>query len=480
MDLKNKVYTGRQQLFTSLEPNRENLPKILEQIFPKHLINSEEIDYLYNYYKGNQDILQRTKPIRPEINNKIVENHAYEIVEFKTGYTFGQPIQYVQRQREDNHEENEQVETNRVSVLNELMYINDKATKDRLLGEWMNICGTGYRLVLPSDEEEPLSPFEIETLDPRASFVIYSTGFGKKPILGGTYVKFLNDREEINYKLGVYSDKYYWEVLYDGLGETKIINETPHILKTVPIVEYPANPSRLGVFEPVLELLNALNNVASNRMDGIEQFIQSIMKFVNCDISTDDFKELKNLGAIKISSDEGKQADVDIITSELNQDQTQTYVNYLYQTILTITGVPDRESSSGGNTGQALTIGQGWINAEARAVAMEQMFKSSELKFLKIVLRIMEDSSHIDIKGIKLSDIDVKFNRNKTDNLIVKTQGLQNMLEAGIHPRIAIANSNLFADPEQVFVDSVEYLRKWKEDKGEEERFQKPNPPDIY
>src|SRR5690606_23931707 len=148
--------------------------------------------------------------------------------------------------------------------------------------------------------------------------------------------------------------------------------------------------------------------------------------------------------------------------------------------VLTITGVPDREASAGGNTGQALKIGQGWINAEARAVAMEQMFKSSELQFLKVVLRILEDSNYVSLDGLKLSDIDVKFNRNKTDNLLVKTQGLQNMLEAGIHPRIAIANSNLFSDPEQVFIDSAEYLRKWKVDKGEEERFQKPNPPDIY
>lgn len=475
-----KVYTGRKQLFTSLKPTRENLPKILEQIFPKHLVNSEEINYLYDYYRGKQDILKRTKIIRPEINNKIVENHAYEIVEFKTGYTFGQPIQYVQRQREDNHDNEEQVETNKVSVLNELMYVNDKAAKDRQLGEWMNICGTGYRMVLPSNEEDSLSPFEMEILDPRTTFVIYSTDFGKKPILAGTYVKNLGEDNDVNYRLGIYSNTYYWEVVYDGLGETKIINETPHVLKAIPIIEYPANPSRLGVFEPVLGLLNAINNVASNRMDGIEQFIQSIMKFVNCDISAEDFKELKDLGAIKITSTDNLNADVEILSEELNQDQTQTFVDYLYQTVLTITGVPDREASAGGNTGQALTIGQGWINAEARAVAMEQMFKSSEIKFLKVVLRILGDSNNVSLDGLKLSDIDVKFNRNKTDNLLVKTQGLQNMLEAGIHPRIAIANANLFADPEQVFVDSVEYLRKWKEDKGEEERFQKPNPPDIY
>lgn len=474
-----RVLTGREKLFTSLEPVRENLLDILQQVFPKHLKNSRDIDYLYRYYRGEQDILNRVKHIRPEINNKIVENHAYEIVEFKTGYTFGQPIQYVQRQREDSPDNGEQVETNRVSKLNELMYLDDKATKDRELGEWMNIAGTGYRMVLPTEENNPF-PFETETLDPRHTFVIYSTGFGKKPVLGGTYIIQEEDNGEKWYRIGLYSNDRYWEILYDGADKIDFKVDEVHVLRNLPIIEYPANPSRLGVFEPVLELLNTLNNIESNRMDGIEQFVQSLVKFINCDIDEKEFKELSKLGAIKVTSTQGLNADVEIMTEELNQDQTQTYVDYLYQTILTITGVPDRRSSAGGNTGQALTIGQGWTNAEARAVAMEQMFKSSETKFLKIVLRILEDSNEVSLDNLQLSDIDVKFNRNKTDNLLVKTQGLQNMLEAGIHPRIAIANSNLFPDPEQVFVDSTEYLRKWKEDKGDSDKFQKPNPPDIY
>ena len=36
------------------------------------------------------------------------------------------------------------------------------------------------------------------------------------------------------------------------------------------------------------------------------------------------------------------------------------------------------------------------------------------------------------------------------------------MLEAGIHPPIAITNSGLFSDPEQTYVDSEPYLAKWK------------------
>ena len=63
---------------------------------------------------------------------------------------------------------------------------------------------------------------------------------------------------------------------------------------------------------------------------------------------------------------------------------------------------------------------------------------------------------------LDVDDIDIKFTRNKTDNLLTKTQGLQNQLEAGIHPRIAIENCGLYSDPQQVYMESAEYLEKWK------------------
>jgi len=55
----------------------------------------------------------------------------------------------------------------------------------------------------------------------------------------------------------------------------------------IPIIEYPANKARLGAFEIVLPLLDAINNVESNRMDGVEQFIQAFWKFIGCHIEKD-------------------------------------------------------------------------------------------------------------------------------------------------------------------------------------------------
>lgn len=415
---------------------------MLKDALSVHAKNSDEIEYLYKYYKGEQPILNRQKMIRPEINNRIVENHALEIVDFKKGYVFGEPIQYVRRG------DGEDV-SKKIAQLNEYMFAEDKAAQDKELAEWFYICGTSYRMVLPGIVED--SPFELDVLDPRYAFVVYNNGFKKRPLMGVKYIR----KDEKTTLYSVYTPELYFEIENDD-----VIKTIPHALKDIPIIEYPANKARLGAFEVVLGLLDALNNTASNRMDGIEQFIQAFMKFVNCDIDKETFLELKELGALKIKSDSNNPADVDIVSSELDQSQAQITKDDLYQMILIICGMPDRNGANRttGDTGQAVILRDGWSAAESRARDTELMFKGAEKQFLRLVLRIVKDMEGLDLT---LGDIDIKFTRNKTDNLLVKTQGLQNMLEAGIHPQIAIANSGLFSDPEQVYLDSKPYLKKW-------------------
>ena len=108
--------------------------------------------------------------------------------------------------------------------------------------------------------------------------------------------------------------------------------------------------------------------------------------------------------------------------------------------MLQIAAVPDRKASAGGNTGQALIIGEGWTQAEAAAKSFEQSFDESEKLFIENVLRIIKtvettSTKPEDFVNLSADDIDIKFTRNKTDNLLTKTQGLQNQLEAGIPTR---------------------------------------------
>ena len=438
---------GRRRITTdATEITSENIVVELNKAFNEHSVNRGEIEYLWNYYRGKQPILERTKDVRPEICNKIVENRANEIVSFKVGYLCGEPIQYVGRNSDE-------MVSQAIAELNEMMFSENKATQDKEVVEWQMICGTAYRLVLPDDVgSEDDAPFEIHTLDPRDTFVVYSSEVGNKPIFAVKYrINKENDRIA-----SVYTQNGYWKLINDKVVEIKA-----HSLGIIPIFEYPANNARQGAFEIVLPLLDAINNVASNRLDGVEQFVQAFIKFINCDITPDDFKALKDMGAIKVKSTDGQQADVDIVTNELNQVQTQTLVDYLYQTVLTICGMPNRNGgSSTSDTGSAVLLRDGWSLAEARAKDSELMFKKSEQEVLKLILRIIRDTQGLSdaLYSLRLRDIDSRFTRRNYDNIQSKSQVLVSMLQQNkIHPRLAFTSCGLFCDAENAYQMSMDY-----------------------
>ncbi len=441
---------GRRVITTDVtEITDANVVAELDKAMTKHLLNRGEINYLWDYYRGKQPILARTKQVRPEICNRIVENRANEIVSFKVGYLCGKPIQYISRNGDEKVSKG-------ISQLNEMMFSENKATQDKEIVEWQMIAGTAYRLVLPdSPVDEDDAPFEMFTLDPRDSFVVYSNEIGNKRKMG---VKYCTDENGIS-TYSIYSDKVFWKVR-DG----KIIERKAHALGTIPIFEYPANNARLGAFEIVLPLLDAINNVASNRLDGMEQFVQAFIKFVNCDITAEDFQALKDLGAIKVKSSEGQQADVDIVTNELNQDQSQTLVDYMYQTVLTVCGMPNRNGgSSTSDTGAAVELRDGWSLAESRAKDSELMFKRSERDVLKLVLRICRDTSGTpeEINALRQKDIEFQFTRRNYEAIQSKSQVLTSMLkEPKIHPLLAFSHCGLFTDPEDAYRISMKYYEE--------------------
>jgi len=438
------VLFGRRMIKSSVrEITENNVLEVLTKALDVHNLNRSEIDYLWQYYKGNQPVLRRTKDVRPEICNKIVENRANEIVSFKVGYLCGEPIQYVTRNGSDDL-------VGQINTLNGYMLSEDKAAQDQELIEWDMICGTAYRMVLPDREgEEDEAPFELYTLDPRDSFVVYSTDIGNKPLLG---VKYCVDDENIEH-YSMYTENMCYRL--DGVTLTS----EPHALGMIPIIEYPANDARQGAFEIVLPLLDAINNVESNRMDGIEQIVQAFMKFINCDITKEEYEDFLEMGAIKVKSNDGVDADVDMVTCELNQSQTQTYKDDLYDAVLTICGMPNRNGgSSTSDTGSAVVLRDGWSDAETRAKRSENIFKKSEKQMLKLVLRICRDLSPLDIK---VSALDIKFTRRNYENIQTKAQVLVSMLaQTKIHPELAFQHCGLFSDAEGAYKMSMTYYEE--------------------
>ena len=343
--------------YDDVEITRSNICGILSKVLPIHDTNSLQIDKLYQIYRGRQAIFDKIKEIRPEINNQIVTNFANQIVTFKTGYLLGKPIQYVSR-GERTPEVADSVSTE-IDRLNRYASDCDKAAKDVEIAEWFHICGTAYRIVMSTLEND--SPFDVFTLDPRNAFVVYSNGVEKRRILGVHSVEKADGTVIYN----CWTRNGLYIIKSPVTDESSIIGAYPHFYGRVPVIEYPANNARLGSFEIVLSLLDAINAAFSDLADGREQFINALLVFKGAQISEDDLKRLPELGGVQVPGD----ADVKYLVSELNQSQNGETINLMIDTMLEIVGMPKRSGGNGGTSdnGIAVMLRDGFADAEARA-----------------------------------------------------------------------------------------------------------------
>lgn len=486
-----RTFFGRRVLTHSIKKSEltgEKIKEILPQVLREHEKNAQEINYLYNYYKGKQPILKKQKNVRPEINNKVLENHAFEIVEFKKAYVYGEPVQYVQKGEKDNEIVNPEI-----SELNKFMESEDKSSKDKELAEWQYICGTGYRWAdVDNTDEEDEAPFELSTPDPRRTFVVYNSGIKGEQLFSGYYSYFSQNiqtedgkeyiskyriitiytedkmyefKQTLNNTFGGYIEQLSFNMPINDT-QTQKVEAYPLVVKGHRIIEYPLNNARLGLIELVMTGLNALNRIKSDDLDGIDQFVQSLLVFINQEVDLETFKTLVEAGAIQVTSENPqKPADVKLLTSQLLHSETKIVTDDLYNNVLTICGVPRlNDKPSGGDTGQARLLGEGWTMADERAKQDELSFKKSERQFLKLILEICKYKSSL--KDLKISDIDIKFTRNKSDNLLVKTQGLMNMKQAQVPPDVAFTICGLFSDPNDVYAKGKKYFGNnfWKND----------------
>lgn len=434
---------GRQVIYTNKSKiDESNIVEELNKALVIHRKNAAEIEYLDRYYRGDQPILYRKKVNRPEVNNKIVLNLAYELVERKTADICAEPIQYVLRGTDDKKSEE-------ITQLNITMDSESKQECDIDICRWRSICGTAYRFIGNDSGLNELldeSDFALFSENPIYTFVCYySNG---RPAFS-CQIREGENGETIYF---CYTNAQ-WFKIEDGEIKDSGINGN----RAVPVIEYPNNARRLSDIEITLPITDAINTLNSDRINGIEQFVSAWIKFVNCEIDKETFREMRQEGALVVKSNNGgeNKADVDVMTNELNQTEGQVVFDDLFQRFLSIQGLANRESNTGGDTGQAVSLRNGHYDAGLRTAINEPILKKSERMSLKIILNRLRIN-----RGFTLmpSDIEIHINHNKMDNLLTKSEALQMLLNSGINYKRAIKTVDLFSDPEQVAVESKERM----------------------
>ena len=454
---------GRRTIYTSVEElTADNVVAELNTALPFHVQNLTEEEYLYWFRRGLHPILNRKKEIRPEINNRIVENHADEIVSFKNGYFMTQPAFYVSRSKDKDISE-------KVKQLNEYLYRSGKQQADNEVIDWFHTVGLGVLYVQSVDDEE--TPVEVYSLDPRSAFVVYSLRAGNKPVYAVNMVV-----ADGKIQFDVFTRTKVFRLFGTATGQvmtndpsayiataTSLEKEEENPLGEIPIIEYRYNSVNMAAFESVVSLLDAIEKVQSNRLDGIEQFIQSLLVFYNCELGEDENGNpvtpsyVRAAGALFLKSIGENKADLKEISSQLDQTQTQVLVDYLYQQVLTICGMPSttKGGRSTSDTGAAVLARDGWYQADTVARNTEDLFRKSNRYFDRVFLKILRTKRLIDINIV---DFDLQFVRNETANAQSKAQAFQTMVAAGLHPVLAAAKSGISNDPETDIEKSMPYL----------------------
>lgn len=435
---------GRRVLKTDLSViTKENIVDDLASQIDDFNFNVQVIEYLDNYYRGDQPIKYRQKKVRPEINNRVVENHAYELVESKVADLFGEPVKYVLVNSDD------ESKTLQLQKLNACMDSEDKAEIDIERGRWASIAGTSYLYISNGNriKEMDEAPFALKVENPMYCSVVY---FSDDDTPAYCFFK-RKDKEGTYFQIYTQSEVF---VIRGNVVES--VARNGHNM--IPLIEYPNNDRRISDIEITIDLTDELNRLQSDRANGLEQFVQNLLVAINCDFTSSEYEKLRSQGLISVSDrTDGKKADIKSLSQEMDQQIVQSEKDDVYQMFLIVQGKPGRQENSGGDTGQAVALRNGYYDEDKRAELRIPSFKKSERMMLRFVLNRLRVQNDFDLK---LSEIDIRPKRSKLENMMVKAQVFQILHQIGVDDDIAAQVINLFPDVQEAMNLSRERMRE--------------------
>lgn len=452
---ESRQLNGRTAMYTDVEEvTAQNVSDVIDDVSGTQSANSSDVSYLYAYYRGDQPILSREKTYNTEICNRVVENRAKEVTDFHVGYLLSAPIQYIDARTANSDEvlTAKKAQSSDIATLSRWMRSEAKEASDMEVAFWQSVCGTAYRMLSPKDqapEDDGDAPFEIVDLDPRYTYVVYSSAPSHRPVLGVTYV----EDSEGNRTTYAYTDAATFVVDSDGN-----VTSGTHQMGRVPIVEYPSGPARMGDFEPVVPLLDAINAAESDRVDGIDQFVQAIMVLRGVDVGdmSEFLTSVKEEGGLQIPNADGS---VSYLSLDMNQTQQQTLVDGLYDAVLKVCAMPNPHSGfNTSDTGSAVILRDGYSATEAYASQTETWFRRSERSFLDMAIDFCDVAG-----GLSLShqDVDIRFPRRNYTNDSANVSNLIAMLNSDrVHPELAFEHCDMFPDPHEAYLKSMAWYRE--------------------
>ena len=350
----------------------------------------------WNYYIGNQKIMRKQASDVGKPCNRVMTNYCYNIVQNYKGYLTGIDITYSSDQELD--------------MVFDVLNYNDCHTVDSQLLQDALIYGVAYEIAYIDEEGNQ----RFKTLNPMTCFPIYDNTLNQD--LKYAVRLYMDDLiEKDSYIVEVYSDK--WVRTYKstmGFKSFNLIKEEPHYFGMVPITVFQLNENRKSIFDQIITLQDAYNELLSAEVDDFQSFADAYLVLKGM-MGTDpeDLADMKRNRALLLDSD----ADASYLTKNISDTQIENMLNNINDAIHKIANSPDFNDEK--------LLAQSGIAMRYKLVGFENASSAIEAEMRKALQRRIELICAIaNLKGSESvwRDIKIIFTRNLPTNLTETAQ----------------------------------------------------------
>lgn len=298
--------------------------QVIQNFISKHKqqVTQREIK-LKNAYETKYDIMNivlypKKDPWKPD--NRLAVNFAKRVTDTFVGFFMGIPVQMTATNEAAN------------KYLQLVNAYNDIDDHNAELAKMTDEYGRAYEM-LYIDENGKVG---ITHTSPVESFMIYDDSvLERKRAFVRVYV---NDKGNIE---GSVSTETYVRHFALSPSAKWTDDEKLHGFDGVPAVEYRQNEERIGLYEPVMSLINAYNKALSEKGNDVDYFADAYLKILGAML---DENTVKNIRENRIINFKGTNADKLIVEfmEKPNGDETQEhFLDRLERLVYEITGIPN-------------------------------------------------------------------------------------------------------------------------------------------
>lgn len=337
-----------------LPSDEELTPEKLGEFLEKH---NAEIAFRYqqllNAYMTDYPIFHQVPKPDWKPDNRIAVNFAKYIVDTMNGFFIGIPIKITSEDEKVN---------NYVEMLDQY---NDQDDNNSELSKLCDIFGKGYEMYYTDDEANIC----ITYVSPMDAFMIYDDSVLERPRY---FVRTYMDSDNVLHGSVSDDEKVRYFVLKGKIQFEDY--EKEHGFAGVPATEYRENKEEIGIFEPVLTMIDAYNKAISEKANDVDYFADAYMKVLGAKLDEEGIKEIRSNRIINFPGNyDGSGLEVDFLQKPNGDTTQENLIDRLEKLIFQISMVANiSDENFGTSSGIALKY---------KLQAMSNLAKTKERKF---------------------------------------------------------------------------------------------------